>query len=626
MEECIGLRRDYSGSGPSGPTCGLVHDVVERNPDSSGSIDCCEVAVEVNSRVLYDCLIRDLSGPIDSCLEAPSVAANSLKASLLKKFEDDSTGEADAAALRKFISVNERCGRYKMRQMQEWEWMMVGEVRDHLYHFFYPTSDGHILDWAEIFQNSRSGPGASIGARGEDFYTKHFDSTLTYTHKSRSLVVQYQNHIANTSYWKSAEILRQSRYGFRQVSGSTMSTVPKNSSISRTICTEPSLNMFYQLGVGEVMSNRLRSWGLDIDTQSVKNRTMAREGSLQGTFGTIDLASASDSMSLSLMRYLLPPEIFLHLWMLRCDQACVPGFGDVELNMISTMGNGYTFPLQTCLFACVVLAVYKCLDLPAEKSVDNESRDTWGVFGDDIIVRREAYDWVCRILELFGFEVNREKSFNEGPFRESCGTDWYAGVDIRGVYCKTLRTVGARFSLINRLNRWSAKHGILLPNTVGCLLQTVPVVKVPLLEGDDAGVKVPLSESGYHGDGAKMFAYVKYAKYGPKLKYDAQTETLVGPPKSRKRRPNLTGLVVCMLQGSFGGGTVSLRARAQDEKYHRCRAKVHFWDSLVRVLWVDHPPLREGHLKLVPELSPDEWQHWSSVVSMHFASVRRRGN
>ncbi len=43
-------------------------------------------------------------------------------------------------------------------------------------------------------------------------------------------------------------------------------------------------------------------------------------------------------------------------------------------------------------------------------------------------------------LQLCGFTVNSSKSFTDGPFRESCGHDYYKGIDIRPVYTKTMLT------------------------------------------------------------------------------------------------------------------------------------------------------------------------------------------
>lgn len=565
-----------------------------------------------NARALYSCLQRDLTGPATCVVESAEVAAKALLSSFLKKFEDDGNEDADAAAFAKFVSVNEQCARFKLPAMHEWEWMCLGEVKDLLYHFFHPTGVGHILTWENAFEYMRPGPGASIGARGGDFYTKHFDSTLTYTHKARFLVPLYQRLISNTTWWKSAEILRQSIYGFREVEGSRMSTVPKNVDISRTTCTEPSLNMFFQLGVGSVMQQRLREWGLDIENQAEHNRVLAREGSVNQTFGTIDLSSASDSLSVEMLRYMLPQDVFTTLWCLRCDQTEFPDGTKVELSMLSTMGNGYTFPLQTCLFTCVVLAVYRCLGIPTFKRVGGAD-DNWAVFGDDIIVRREAYDLVVRMLQLLGFTVNIEKSFNEGPFRESCGTDWYAGIDIRGVYCTTLLTVGARFSLINRLMQWSSKHGILLKRTIALLLKLTPRYYVPFLEDDDAGIKVPLSVLGLPGRVPWGLAYRKVRPRKIALTLDKDGISVVTPQlgKLRKRLSNNYAVVVCRLHGSFSSGTISLRVKPGEEVYQKCRGKATYWDAIVRVV----EPLGGSYrLSFLPAVTPGEWRCWSSTV------------
>lgn len=567
----------------------------------------------VDARALYRCLEQDLTGPLtQKCLEVTEAASKSLLTSFLKKFEDDGGREADIAAFDKFLLVNDQCERFKFAPMHEWEWMVIGETKDLLYHFFHPTSVGHILTWESVFQHARPGPGASIGARGEDFYTKHFDSTLTYTHKARFLVTLYQRYLNDTSWWKSGEILRQTIYGFKETQGSVMSTVPKNADISRTTCTEPSLNMFFQLGVGEVISDRLREWGLNIPSQAPINQELARVGSLTGAFGTIDLSSASDSLSIEMMRFMLPQDVFTTLWVLRSDETQVPGRGTVPLHMISTMGNGYTFPLQTVLFTCVVLAVYRCLGIHCQKRCDGQG-DSWAVFGDDIIVRREAYNLTVRILELLGFSVNSEKSFNEGPFRESCGTDWYAGTDVRGVYCKTLTTVGSRFSLINRLMRWSTKHGIVLKRTISLLCRTVPRYFVPFLEQDDAGIKVPEIILGLSGRQRFGLAYKKVQIVPPALTLDKDGLTVRSPRygKSRRRRQNDYAVVVCALQGSFSGGTLALRVNPHRDSYQRCRGRATYWDAVIRqVTFPGHPYV----LHLVPVLSPDEWRCWSSTV------------
>jgi hypothetical protein len=49
------------------------------------------------------------------------------------------------------------------------------------------------------------------------------------------------------------------------------------------------------------------------------------------------------------------------------------------------------------------------------------------VYGDDIIIPVDCVDSVIQTLEAFGLKVNKDKSFWNGKFRESCGGDYYDG-------------------------------------------------------------------------------------------------------------------------------------------------------------------------------------------------------
>jgi len=158
--------------------------------------------------------------------------------------------------------------------------------------------------------------------------------------------------------------------------------------------------------------------------------------------------------------------------------------------MISSMGNGFTFPLQTLIFAAIVKAVYSQLGLVA---TGNKRYGTlnFGVFGDDIIVDTRAYQRVCYALDMFGFTVNLDKSFYIGDFRESCGKDYYLGHDVRGVYISKLRSELDFLSAFNRLVRWSLRWGVPLTSTLKALRPGFRFLPVPLDVSDIAGVKVP---------------------------------------------------------------------------------------------------------------------------------------
>jgi hypothetical protein len=181
--------------------------------------------------------------------------------------------------------------------------------------------------------------------------------------------------------------------------------------------------------------------------------------------------------------------------------------------MISTMGNGFTFPLQTIIFASAVRAVYQMMGLDSFCP-----RTQFGVFGDDIIVKKEAYAFLIRSLSKLGFKVNDDKSFNTGPFRESCGYDWYNGHFVRGVYIRSLETASDVYSAINRLNRWSALSGVRLSNTVKILLAKVKTLEIPFSEAIDGGIQVPFKMTKPKVSNSYWFEYRIRVNKAKKLK------------------------------------------------------------------------------------------------------------
>lgn len=431
------------------------------------------------------------------------IAMSSLAKSLVKKFHNDEKSKArDDAALQLFMSCNTKCNAFTSllpgRLDEEY---CIGEMKTLLYDFFNPQFWGEdsrscrepvLLNAVDVARGLSWGPGSNIGVRSTDFYSKSACSSMSST--SELLVKYFQRDLSVRSpLWADAERLRFTRRGCEQVEGSKLSFVPKSVKISRVICTEPLLNMLYQQGIRHVLERRLREvFRIDFSRQPLLNAKLARIGSETGEFGTIDLSSASDTISLNLCKEVIPPESFKWLMLTRSPKTTLPGGQVEELHMISSMGNGYTFPLQTTIFACLVAAAYKLHGIPLIKP-SLATTGNFAVFGDDIIVDRRVYSLMTRCLEVLGFMVNRDKSFNEGLFRESCGSDWYAGHNVRGVYVERARSDGDCYSAINRLNVWSATHGVPLVNTVGCLLRGRRFIGVPFDETDDAGIKVPLS-------------------------------------------------------------------------------------------------------------------------------------
>jgi hypothetical protein len=498
------------------------------------------------------------------------VAASQLRKSFSKKFEEDNTSAADDACLAKFFEVNEHCKNWKLdvEHMQTWDEELWGEFKRSIHDFLHPGGLPLVGHFGSLLADARVGPGASIGALGGDFYTKLFASPLTSTR--RVLYDEYRRWTRNYPEWCIAEAIRCMHFGeTRLVKGNSLSFVPKYTHISRSICTEPSLNMFYQLGLGQVLERRLRSYfRIDIRDQQFHNRELARKGSLGLGFSTLDLESASDSISLGLCKELFPKWFNDLLGMLRSPTSKIRG-REHELHMVSTMGNGFTFPLQTAIFSCMVEAAARWkYGHGYSLNKNTRSRSPWsdfnehgefGVFGDDIIPPEDLTPCVMKLLEMAGFRVNTSKSYQEGPFKESCGADYYVGINVRGVYIKSLETQQDFYSAINQLNLFTCRTGIPLTTTVRWLLSRVAWNPVPRWEDDSAGIKVPLSMvRNFRRD--RNTGSIKYYAYVPIARRLRIEENWVRVPKGSKQRIfNPSGLHIAKLLGSVNSHAITVR-------------------------------------------------------------------
>lgn len=586
----------------------------------------------IHSEALYTYLLQDLSESLPETdfttgfeewpgITGPERQATALATSLLKKFKDAKEPTADALALDSFLASNIRCKDWELRLENSGDELMFGQFRKEMYDFFTVKGYSIVPNIAKIADLGRVGPGASVGATGKDFYSKLFSSRLTST--SKGLWTIYQYYVANTPTWSRAEEARSIEYGGVDiVAGNRLSFVDKKRDISRVICTEPSLNMFFQLGLGKLFENRLKAkFGLNLEEQPFVNRELARVGSLTEDLSTIDLSAASDSVSCRMLEAVLPPDINRWLHLLRSPTVTLPDGRVEQLHMISSMGNGFTFPLETIVFACAVAAVYAIEGIPLKRTTRSwnlsirefaerqyrmrrygflpplcPSRAEWdhgnfGVFGDDIIAERRVTLKVIRLLNILGFQVNSDKSFFEGPFRESCGADYFGGLPVRGVYIKSLRSPASRYVAINRLNEWSALTGFPLKRTVQYLLKSVRKIYVPLHENDDAGIKVPSSIVELLGcktvgkpsePNRPIFGTVQYRSWQPvvsQLRIDEANGKLRGPGK--RRYYNDEGLFLAYLRGDIINGTWAVRQLRP--KYHTKWSTTLYWDRVPTV-------------------------------------------
>lgn len=281
--------------------------------------------------------------------------------------------------------------------------------------------------------------------------------------------------------------VRQRDHWHTCVDGNKLDWVPKNYKTDRTIAIEPDLSMFLQKGIGKLVRKRLKRVKQDLNDQTV-NQFLAAVGSIDGSLATLDLSMASDTVSYELCRYLIRPDWFEALDTLR-SQVGFYSHGKQDFAVVyeklSSMGNGFTFEIESLIFYGILRAVAELCEEPDHRVY---------VYGDDIIVPSGICEVAMSYLKKAGFVVNKDKSFWDGPFRESCGGHYYAGTDVTPFYIREKVDLLDRLFLIhNNCYRWFNRQPYICdPEKVSELLAWIrshaPVDwRVPRIMSEDVG-------------------------------------------------------------------------------------------------------------------------------------------
>jgi hypothetical protein len=334
----------------------------------------------------------------------------------------------------------------------------------------------YILGSCPELVDGRFGPGATYGDRGRlTTVPDKMTSQPTLTRDAWPFLFQWSGTL-----W--AKALASSRKDPLFVQGNRFTTVPKDASKDRGIAIEPSLNVFYQLGYGKVIRSRLKRVGINLTHGQDIHRRVACEASIRGHLFTMDLSNASDTICRNLVKLLLPTRWFSVLDDLRSKKTEFRGDWHL-LEKFSSMGNGFTFELETLIFLALLLALDSSWDDPQGRHVLNPGVNVF-VYGDDIIAPVEFSKDAAACLSFFGMSVNKRKTFVDGPFRESCGGDFFFGKDVRPYFLKESPSEPHQLiSLANGLRRLSrgaesrschvnrAWFGVLdaLPSAIRCL-------------------------------------------------------------------------------------------------------------------------------------------------------------
>lgn len=352
----------------------------------------------------------------------------------------DTSYDKKQRALDKFLSMEQQCKETNLRFKSDSE-LLNSEFATLLF-VMRRKMDLILGDFsAEEFTDSPAwGPGVSTLIKGCDTSaTRKFQSETgitneLYSHVKDILPLAYPG-------WLGRELLRDSSYTIQK--GNTVTTVPKNSKTDRVIAIEPGFNLFFQKAIGSMVKRRLGRFGIDLTNQS-RNQELSRIGSLTGNLATVDFSSASDTISKRLVEYILPERWFTVMNATRSKSGLLND-SPFMWEKFSSMGNGFTFELESLIFFAAALSCCEALGV-VTKDVS--------VYGDDVIIPTAAYDLFSKFSAFLGFTVNPSKSFSTGLFRESCGAHWFRGIDIKPIFLKERLTHAfSVFKLANSVRR-----------------------------------------------------------------------------------------------------------------------------------------------------------------------------
>jgi hypothetical protein len=292
------------------------------------------------------------------------------------------------------------------------------------------------------------GPGSTYGVKNNTSALNKLESALDVTSNcyglAREILLDCPGWIENSE--ESVQSGSDANKRLNLIHGDRLSFVPKTAKTDRPIGINSVMNGLIQKGIGTVIRERLKPV-LDLRKSQSKHRHLAMKYSKDGSHCTIDLKSASDTISYALVLDLLPPDWFDLLDRSRSQHYSIEG-NWYTYHKFSAMGNGYTFELESLIFWAICDACREYLKVDGSVSV----------YGDDIIAPTQCADLIIRSLLTAGFTTNVQKTFVSGPFRESCGGDYFNGIDVRPFILKDHITYRSLFLMHNFFVRTGKRY------------------------------------------------------------------------------------------------------------------------------------------------------------------------
>lgn len=228
--------------------------------------------------------------------------------------------------------------------------------------------------------------------------------------------------------------------------------VSKTWKVDRVIGKQLVVPLAYQTGTGDWLASKASQCGLHISTAQELHKDIARMSSLlDDHLMTLDQSNASDNIVYCLVKYLVPTVLYDWLWAITPRDIIIDDVVIPSVDMMATAGNGYIFPLQTLIFWAIAKATCK------ECGVEGEVYS----YGDDLIAPKAIASQLEQVFNLLGLQVNKDKTFTHGHFRESCGGDYFLGSNVRPFYVKTIPTTTSEWiRCINGVRRVGSDNNL----------------------------------------------------------------------------------------------------------------------------------------------------------------------
>jgi hypothetical protein len=333
---------------------------------------------------------------------------------------------------------------------------------------------------------------------------------------------------------------------FTIVPGARVATVPKELDKLRVITCEPFGNMIVQSVIEEGLRDVVKQYfGIDLRTSQELHKELIKL--LDNA--TIDLKNASNSNFLCWVRFLYPEHVMKQL---EAARSPIGLYKDQEIvwNMISPMGNGFTFGLMTL----TLLTIARELDSFAH------------VFGDDIIIHQDCAHELIQVLATIGFSTNETKTFITGRFRESCGAFTFDGMNLHSFEFHWAENICDAHTIVNKVQILADKTCIpALQQLALTLVQHVPLLC------KKACVEFELTS---------RYVCITSRSARERKRESEEVKALLGELTSAKSRKHVLRSYVQVSQNLLRDADFYIESVLENDKY-RCRLPTHnanaFW-------------------------------------------------